>query len=1488
MEKNKNEASLSTCLKRIVESTEQEEIVAWITLLECYLSKNRSGMTINNECERYFVLLFKKLGELELPQKNDIILNIYFPLYKSCPHSIFLNRCITPEIAFSIITNLNSINSKINNFNIFHSICNIDEIKEKDVIKLYNSLYLGYLIQKIDITTEIITMFNVFISYFIKSVGNKKKTFASPLLIIDSFFETFLIIEIELIDKSNTNGFKVTEIIQMLKTCFTDLNDKIFKFKFYNKTLMIKILIFLCYFTSFLQYLNNEDIMTPLVEIIINLIEESENYLMMLLYQVLDALFSQNAKKNLEQQLSKNLYIPYLQNIVNSDALQDIVNNSKLSEYDKIFQQMLQITNNCNVYKGALYIVGIIMERASTFKTRNRFKIFYYPHVYLSFFEKYINQEGKGHKNYDNEILFCISKLIILEGDRFTQKDWDKILSFCSIISEKINNNKLVNQQLTPQIGTIVNKIYFLSTRHSIVLSENHKTTITHLIGFLIRKAQTINYKFIIDLISNSSEELVNFLLEYYFQKCFYTTMKIDDINKERYMILFDIFRTISELVDKGSNKMKAIIEGKMIKNYDMLIQSIIEGSKNNSVDNIDELFKFLSKIMIQVIDFSQNDANFKLFVENILSYKEDNWIEADNNTNLVEYLQNTFRKMLIKFNDILKAQKMKIIIDTAFLEENPRFQKNSFLINVLLENLDLTDNNQIIFWKTMDEKKSQLFPCLFYKKNEKNSKDEKYYTFLDFEKIYQKIIRQFSQKIKGLLDPSQRNIGFITKNFKMICNVLILGMEKPHLFSKQNLLDLLTSIVNDAIFELFSNKDYYLISKTILKIISRANYLLNYQNSDSFFGEISTQNNDVFYHFEPHETVKEKMYELFKKNLAKIKNVVLKSNQKIRIEKPGNLFVSKDKSLEKKREAEIKELMDQYHITFKLMMFLLYSTNENKKLVKRNLVLENDINIIISFLYTIVFTFENIVFDDYLFIVGALFHLKNQVYFCEPGIVIKCIHLCLTFAYPKYANEILQNFSPFIKDISNDKVANIIIPEEYEPFFSHFCDILTLSYLSFIDGIYEINNGNIQRVQRGSIFICYDVLKNIFTKIKKNDRTALFQLFAYKILMAKNPERDNLTNLDKSFFKKHIDKIKILRAKKEVIGIREISNNKCEVIILSSISNIKFTVELNSNQNNSCSKEEKLKQVNSLFGLLNQEEQKIDKINKEESKILSSNQIMEKKNAFPLTFFYFDEMIKTYKKKNDDVEEICNEQIKKKISQLIDIPVNFTFSVNIWFCNSNTDDYSNNIFSRTNQDELPLCFINFLSSLGNVNYNDKNEKTLMYKDEFYTIEFKMCNYLQTSKDKIQMLKQNKINLIWINNSRTDIEIINNVFTANANSPFYLFFISPVSDSHCFIRKRASSKKEKVESLFIHDYIINNNSLSSIRYFMNNIIILCEWFQLYQENNLPSQPKEKVGVSIMTNFTNLFDRPNSTPVISVKDNLIKRYNLINQICGFGK
>ena len=151
----------------------------------CYVS--------HNECERYFVILFKKLGELQLPQKNDIILNIYFPLYKSYQHSKILNRCFTSENAFSIIANLNSIDSKINYFNIFRNNFNIDEIKERDVIKLYNSLYLGYLIQKNDISTEIISMFNFFISYFIKSVGNKKKTFASPLLIIDSFFETFLL-----------------------------------------------------------------------------------------------------------------------------------------------------------------------------------------------------------------------------------------------------------------------------------------------------------------------------------------------------------------------------------------------------------------------------------------------------------------------------------------------------------------------------------------------------------------------------------------------------------------------------------------------------------------------------------------------------------------------------------------------------------------------------------------------------------------------------------------------------------------------------------------------------------------------------------------------------------------------------------------------------------------------------------------------------------------------------------------------------------------------------------------------------------------------------------------------------------------------------------------------------------------------------------------------------------------------------------------------
>lgn len=1489
-EENKDEEiHLPELLKKIVEPTETDKTNYYLSLLEIKLKDFFPTPETKKECEKYLKRLFKILGELDSEKKNEITLNIYFPLCKIYQQSKIFQRCFTPQKAFSKIINLKAIYSKINYFTKFiKNFNNIDIINERDIIELYNSFYLDYLIQKNECTPEAqtIQVFCFLISYFIRSVINKTKTFASYLLIIDSFFEAFIIIEIELMNISNINKQKVIEINELLKTFLNDLSDFLSNTKYYNKTLMIKIILFLCYFTSFLQNLNEEDYMTPICEVILYFIKKSDNYLLLLLHQVLDALFSQNSMNQLQKQLSKSCFFPYLQNIANSDSPENIIKNSKLADFEKIFQQMLNITNDCNVYKGALFIISLIMKRDDPkIKTKNHIKGAYYPYLYFSFFEKLIKQEGKGNKNYYNEILLCIPHLIYLEGSRFTQREWDKVLSFSITIKNKINNSE-ISKKLAPIFGEIVYNIHLLFKTHSIVLVESHKTTIAQLIGFLIRKEQTVNYEFIIELISDSSEELVDILIDYYFQQYFYSTQKIDDKNKDKCKIIRDIFRTIKSLIYNGSNKMKAMIEKKMTKYYEGLIKRIVEDSKNTSIDKskIDKIYKTLSKIMIQILDFSENDENFIYLVEKILSYREDNWMEKDCYKSLADYAKNTFTKMLIKFNDILKTKKMKIILNTVFIQENYLFQKNTFLFYELLDSLDFTNNNQVIFWKTVEEKESQTFPCLFYKKTEIKIKEEKYFTFLDFEKIFQKIISQFSQKIKGFLGINNSNNNnnsmlFITKNFIMICNVLVLGMEKPHLFSKQNIYDLLNCIVNAQIFEKFLTNDYQEILKIILKIISRLNYLLNYQNTNYFLGEIATQNNDVFYHFENNEKLKDKIYELFK-------NYLLQLGQKIKIIKAKATVTSKEKGV----EDEIKRLLtkNKYHIPFKLMAFLLYSSNENlnnlktRELVKCSSEMESDINSILSILYTLLFTLENIDLDDCLFIVGTLFHLKNQVYFCEPKTIIKCIHLSLTFAYPEYANEILLNFAPFIGDVSNEKVAKINT-KTIDNFFIYFCDTLTLTYISFIDGVYEIKNPNHKR----NFFNCYEVIQKIFKKLPKLNRISLFQSLVHNILIAKSQERDNLTNLDKITIKQHIDKMKIFRAKNEVIGIRAISNYKCEVVVFSSISNIKFTMELNNIENKAISKEDKLKQVITLFDLSNEESN-----SEEEQKISLSNQIMEKNNVFPLTYFCFEKMIKTYKEKNIEQDETCNELSKAKIIQLINIPVNFTFFVNVWFYNPKTDEYSNNIFNYTDRNELPLSFINFLSSLGNVSYNDKGERALIYKDEFYTVEFKLCNCLKTSKNqKIQMIEQNKINLIWINNSRIDIDQINKVFNLNESSCFYLFFISPVSDSHCFIRKNASSKKEKIESLFIHDYIININSLSSIRYFMNNIILLCEWFEYYNENEqneAPSKSKDRVIRNFVNNVIEKVKNSNSTPDYIGNDNLSKRLNLINQICGVNK
>ena len=259
----------------------------------------------------------------------------------------------------------------------------------------------------------------------------------------------------------------------------------------------------------------------------------------------------------------------------------------------------------------------------------------------------------------------------------------------------------------------------------------------------------------------------------------------------------------------------------------------------------------------------------------------------------------------------------------------------------------------------------------------------------------------------------------------------------------------------------------------------------------------------------------------------------------------------------------------------------------------------------------------------------------------------------------------------------------------------------------------------------------------------------------------------------------------------------------------------------------------------------------------------------------------------------------------KSKIDSLksmLSVPIYYERYINVFYLEETAKELSlDNLFkSKTTSTR----YLKFLSLLGSIYEKEKDNYTLEYHDDLYNLIFNLCDLKPTPEEKHNLFSLSKINIIWIENREFFVDNTPNIFPPdeNGDSPITIFII-PLDDDHYLIKKQYHLDKDSylltvVENIFANDYIINSQCYGGIKYFINNLIILCEWFYYHHvksENYIkPSLNKEQNRITPHPNRDSSTERSsNSIGQTSIKskyndgyinNNLSQRYDIIQSIC----
>ena len=1245
-------------IKMLSEMKEENDVIQKIREMIKYMqSLNKKNMGILKG-DKYIPMLMEALKRISSHKEHYKyyvkILNELMRLFPNIKPSV-INNDYMLTLVFDNLPTFQTFKDKINFYNKLTN--NFDNLNFFTLDKLLRANYFLFkeiLLDKGNNDLIVMNTIKNFVIVFqiinakVNKIINNKRDNTQILLdlqtVKDGLMEAIIMRSIKCIysETISSDDFDnyVSTFEAIVKNYYLYATTEICEF---NKNVSKEILILQCYYLSLLHNQNDNNILSEVMQFVINLITESfKNWkgVITSVFTDLNKVFTKDtfffATKEIDKFLS--IYSHY----------DNYSGYEKKNEYNFLnsIKNAYDVHRPSNTFKGLMLLIAEMIKMRTTEEDKsvvtNSISCSYYmkpshnestkiriidfnnglsPFTILTIiynitiYSHYLKL--KPNCLFDHEILMITANCVNCKDVFFYMWDYHLILkiiqyTFMSkktqLVKDDIENVSIILTRIYYEINEYyIHDVFFVSTLTSIL---NEYISTKHPLNQQIIKLKLYLTFFFPD---KDFAYDVDFCIKYFI---------IDRNNIDHEMLLL-VIRYLIHCFELGNEFKCKVIEDLMLKYYTDIINAIYQ------IEQTSKTYDCITKIIFDIVKDIKDEKKFEQF---ILKIENFNFKGSKNNYKV--YQIKIFLLFLVYFNDTAEAKKMRIIINVLF-PNNPNFEFHT-LHTKLLTYFHILDSKFVMFTgKKGKEMKQSNFPCLIAKTNEKEK--------LDFSEDF--VVIDYNKIIKGLIFQRKR------KEDKYMMKILNRSIKQVYPFNADTLKDAIDYYTKS------SNK-----SDTAMNFLVNCVYLLNFK-SDLYLNENSSQTNE---------------------SIISVNNCI------------------KDELLDKLNIFSTPLLFCFYMNS----VYDEEMINGNKNIFKEDSKIENKINELLAEKKKIITEKRGSITNKEKYeIIFTIFNLREIIALCSIKTIIDALFLCeciaiddwMTFNFSFKLEDPTQKKKVKKKDKLLDESASDCpkmrtqtqdIHKIKSPFFENFADILGCYFFEAYTSKFPL-----QQKEMDSLYKLYQNLDVLYSKNQEDRKSLLHELYYYIFIL----RASNRTNIDKlpNINEDYVRQSSIYKREDEIILIHHINETEGELILTTPISLYYYHVY---NKDKFAFNREK--QFKELKHLLDKERPEANE--DDENKIKEDNDYINSLSDGTIlqlfeTYEGMSKLLLWRKAKFDD------DMISHFIS-LIQMPINITYTINIAY-SSSIDGNIDNLFANIKQ-HIPNHYINFISHLGKVNEN--------------------------------------------------------------------------------------------------------------------------------------------------------------------------------------
>ena len=470
------------------------------------------------------------------------------------------------------------------------------------------------------------------------------------------------------------------------------------------------------------------------------------------------------------------------------------------------------------------------------------------------------------------------------------------------------------------------------------------------------------------------------------------------------------------------------------------------------------------------------------------------------------------------------------------------------------------------------------------------------------------------------------------------------------------------------------------------------------------------------------------------------------------------------------------------------------------------------------------------------LYLLSFFFILKDFLQFSDIQSLINYVFVLLLLSRPNESTIIKEYFNNYIT-IKPVKYNITDIKDTLLEFFYNWNDMVCYYYILFLNKKRNTNNTIVTAVN--------SILTNFFiNKENKDNRDIIFELMLNKIISG-NTKR---TNIKEDEIITNIEQFRFISGRNNNIVC--IKDNI--MIDISPVSHLQYKTSfqlIKSEENVINTKENKIKAINSWLTNSNIDKDMANLISEDNQEIIQENLLAQLQNKRNVKETHF---------------------IHNKMISILKTPILITYHINIFFYNNEYTKITLDDLLSVHEKQYSPLYYHFISQLGDIFIDDNGNRTLSYKDSFYNIIFDFVDLKQTEEEKINLIQDNVINIIWIDNTFIDDSAIESIFTSMNPKEYIIITIIPNTDSHFLVKMHfktsenlsnealSNNKRVSINDFLCNIFYININENSSIRYLLNCCIIMNDWFYYIGNNSTILNDNKKGNNNELKSQTNCY------------------------------